>query len=91
MASSMPIPGARLRSLSRTSLRTRGAQVTTAGWRMELDADEGPGALILAEGPAGNWLRGEGVCLGLPQETLTALWSALRPGGEDEPEAQQWG
>jgi hypothetical protein len=58
---------------------------------MELSSPQGAGAIVIVEGPAASWYRGEGVCLGLTQERLGALWAALAPQEEREPELQQWG
>ena len=86
-----PLPGATRRSLVRIAIRVRGSSVTTAGWRLELDAPPGPGAIVLAEGGAASWFRGEGSCLGLAQERLAAVWAQLQPDDAREADTQQWG
>ena len=87
----LPVPGAVRASLVRQPVRVRGATVTTAGWRLEVGSPQGPGAIIIVEGPVASWYRGEGVCLGLTQEKLKALWSGLAPAEESEQELPQWG
>ena len=87
----LPIPGAVCASLVRQPVRVRGAAVTTAGWRLEVTSPQGPGAIVIVEGHAASWYRGEGVCLGLTQEKLAALWSGLAPREEREADLQQWG
>jgi hypothetical protein len=87
----LPVPGAVRASLVRQPVRVRGATVTTAGWRLDLTSPQGPGAILVVEGPVASWYRGEGVCLGLTQEKLAALWTGLAPQEESEPEMQQWG
>ena len=87
----LPIPGATRRTLARVLLRLRGASVTTAGWKLELESPQGPGAIVLTEGGPVSWYRGEGVCLGLGQERLGELWAALQPPAEREQETVQWG
>ena len=86
-----PLPGATRRSLARVALRVRASSVTTAGWRLELDAPAGPGAIVLAEGGEASWFRGEGSCLGLPQEKLAAVWAQLQPDDAREADPPQWG
>jgi hypothetical protein len=87
----LPVPGAACTSLSRHPVRVRGATVTTAAWRMELGSPQGAGAVVLVEGPIASWYRGEGVCLGLTQDKLAALWAALAPKEEAERDLPQWG
>ena len=87
----LPIPGAVRASLVRQPVRVRGATVTTAGWRLDLTSPQGAGAILVVEGPAASWYRGEGVCLGLTQEKLKSLWAGLAPQEESEAELQQWG
>jgi hypothetical protein len=64
---------------SRTPLRMRGAGVTTAGWRIAVQAPRGTGSIVLAEHAAERFYRGEGVFLGWPQERLEAAYRALLP------------
>jgi hypothetical protein len=68
-----------LRSLERGAVRMRESGVTHAGWRMEIDSDQGGGAVTLVELPAGqSFFRGEGVFLGWAQEDLSRLYHSLR-------------
>jgi hypothetical protein len=87
----LPIPGAIFRSLARATLRIRGSTVTTGGWRLELDSPQGEGTIVLAESGTSRWHRGDGVCLGLTQEKMTALWTALQPESPREPDLPQLG
>ena len=74
------------RSLERGAVRMRESGVTHAGWRMEIDSDQGQGAITIIELPADRSVyRGEGVFLGWPQEQLTTLYHSLR-AVPDEPE-----
>jgi hypothetical protein len=67
---------------ARTPLRTRGAAVTTAGWRISVQAPRGDGTIVLAEQGAQRFYRGDGVFLGWPQERLETSWRALLPPSE---------
>jgi hypothetical protein len=68
----------------RVPIRTRSMNVTHSGWRLEVRCDQGPGAVILAEtSPGESYHRGEGLFLGWPQDTLAALYEALRPRADD--------
>jgi len=67
---------------TRTALRMRGAGVTTAGWRISVQAPRGTGNILLAEQAAQRFYRGDGVFLGWPQERLDAAWRALLPPSE---------
>lgn len=70
----------------RVPIRTRSTNVTQAGWRMELRCDQGRGAVVLAEtSPGETYHRGEGLFLGWPQDSLAALYEALRPRADDAP------
>jgi hypothetical protein len=74
-----------LRSLERGPVRMRESGVTHAGWRMELDSDQGEGAITLIETTAGQpFFRGQGVCLGWEQEDLSMLYHSLRAPGEPD-------
>lgn len=67
---------------TRTPLRTRGAAVTTAGWRISVQGPRGAGTIVLAEQGAQRFYRGDGVFLGWPQERLETTWGALLPPSE---------
>jgi hypothetical protein len=64
---------------ARAPLRMRGASVTTAGWRIAVQAPRGQGSIVLAEHGAERFYRGDGVFLGWPQERLETAWRALLP------------
>jgi hypothetical protein len=64
---------------TRAPLRLRDATVTTAGWRISVQAPRGTGSIVLAEHGAQRFYRGDGVFLGWPQERLEATWRALLP------------
>lgn len=91
-----PVAGltnARTVSLERAPIRTRESGVTLSAWRLSIGSDEGEGAIVLVEGPAGeSWYRGDGVFLGWSPEDLRAAYDELRPR-PDEPafEIQQLG
>lgn len=68
----------------RVAIRTRSTTVTRSGWRLEVRCDQGQGAVVLAETtPGESYHRGEGLFLGWPQDTLAALYEALRPPADD--------
>ena len=74
------------RSLERGAVRMRESGVTHAGWRMEVDSDQGEGAITLIELPDGfSVYRGGGVFLGWEQEPLATLYHSLRKV-PDEPD-----
>ncbi len=67
-------------SLERVPIRLRSASITFSAWRLELQADQGGGAVLQVDDPAGTtWYRGEGVLLGWPQDALAAVYQALLP------------
>jgi hypothetical protein len=73
------------RSLGRGAVRMRESGVTHAGWRMEVDSDQGEGAITLVDLPAGlSVYRGEGVFFGWDQEPLATLYHSLRVPGEPD-------
>ena len=87
-ADELPLPGATRTSLARIALRLRERGVTLAGWRLELQSPRGAGGITLAE----HHYRGDGACLGMPQEALKQLYEALLPQDEPpEPGPQQLG
>jgi hypothetical protein len=75
----------------RVPIRTRGGSVTLSAWRLEVRAEDGAGAIVLAEAPTGEThYRGEGILLGWSQERLAEVYAALQPpddgGGPDMPQ-----
>jgi hypothetical protein len=71
-----------VRSLERTPIRTRESNVTRSAWRMEVQADEGSGAITNVDDA---FYRGEGVFLGKSQEELATAWAELQKPTEEEP------
>jgi len=67
---------------TRAPLRIRGAAVTTAGWRISVQAPRGAGTIVLAEQGVQQFYRGDGLFLGWPQERLETAWRALLPPSE---------
>jgi hypothetical protein len=66
--------------LARTPVRSRELAVTLSAWRLFVLAEEGEGTITrLESGDAPPLFRGEGVCLGWPQERLAAAYDSLRP------------
>ena len=67
--------------------------LTRSAWRMETSGAQQAGAILLVELPSGPVYRGEGSCLGWPQEKLASLWQALSgdPSGEPPFELPQLG
>ena len=54
--------------------------MTLSAWKLSVTSDEGDGAITLAELSSGQLLyRGDGVCLGWPQDRLAAAYEALVP------------
>lgn len=78
MPDELPEPGAVRTSLERVHLRLREQKVTLSGWRLELESPRGKGAVVVAE----KHYRGEGICMGMPQEKLAAIYAALLPPEE---------
>ncbi len=70
-------------SLRRVPVRARSMSVTLAAWSLAVAADEGEGAIVLLELPdEQSFFRGDGLCLGWPQERLAAAYAALAPRDE---------
>ena len=69
-------------SLRRVPVRARSMSVTLAAWSLAVAADEGEGAIVLLELPDESFFRGDGLCLGWPQERLAAAYEALAPRDE---------
>jgi hypothetical protein len=80
-------------ALERVAIRMRESGLTLAAWRLDVSAAEGQGTIFLVETPGGGTLfRGDGVCLGWPQQRLEAAYQRLLPGGSDaEPDPGQFG
>jgi hypothetical protein len=69
--------------LRRVPVRARTMSVTLAAWSLSIAADEGEGAIVLLELPdEQSFFRGDGLCLGWPQERLAAVYAALAPREE---------
>jgi len=72
-------------SLERFPIRTRASSSTQSGWRLQVESDQGGGAIVLVESsPAETFYRGEGVFLGWPQDRLAAAYDALLPKPEHD-------
>ena len=80
-------------TLDRVAIRTRESGLTFSAWRLGVSWAQGEGVIFLVETPGGGTLyRGDGVCLGWPQQRLEAAYRLLLPGGSDpEPDAGQAG
>ena len=80
-------------ALERIAIRMRESGVTLSAWRLGVSTAEGQGAIFLVETPGGGTLfRGDGVCLGWPQQRLESAYRLLLPGTVDaEPDAGQLG
>lgn len=77
------LTNARGLGLARVPIRSRELAVTLSGWRLYLIAEEGEGSITLIEMPeSGSLYRGDGVCLGWPQERLAVGYEALVPRDE---------
>ena len=86
------LSGASRTSLSRAVLCVRGLATRLSGWRMELKSERGPAAVVLVESPGGGaFYRGEGACLGWPQDQLERLYRSLLPDEPPEAEPLQLG
>ena len=70
----------RVLALDRFLIRLRDGSATQSAWRLPVESDEGPGAIILVEAsPGETFYRGEGVFLGWPQDRLGSAYRALLP------------
>lgn len=80
-------------TLDRVAIRTRENTLTFSAWRLGVSSAQGEGVIFLVETPGGGTLyRGDGVCLGWPQQRLEAAYRLLLPGGSDpEPDPGQAG
>jgi len=68
----------------RVPIRVRGRGTNLAGWRMSIVAEEGTGAIVLAEvSSAERHHRGEGIFLGWSPERLAAAYAALLPADDE--------
>jgi hypothetical protein len=81
------------RELARVPIRLRESDVTRSAWRMEIDSDDGPGAITRIEHEGSILWRGHGVFLGAAQEQLAAAYDELDKPADDEAafELQQLG
>ncbi len=79
--------------LERVAIRLRESDVTLSAWRLGLTSSEGSGAIYLVETLGGGTLfRGDGLCLGWPQQRLEAAYRRLLPGGGNpEPDGPAFG
>jgi hypothetical protein len=79
--------------LERVAIRTRESGLTLSAWRLAVSSASGVGGIYLVETPGGGTLfRGDGICLGWPQDRLEEVYQRLRPGGGDpEPSVGQLG
>lgn len=81
-------------ALERVSVRRRESAITTAAWRLSVEAAQGTGTITRVEAAAGalHW-RGDGMLLGWPADRLAELYALLtRPvGGDSGIEFQQLG
>jgi hypothetical protein len=77
------VPGLRnprVLALERFLIRLRDGSATRSAWRLAVESDEGPGAIILVEvSPEETFYRSEGVFLGWAQERLGSAYRALLP------------
>lgn len=71
-----------VRSMERVPIRTRESNVTRSAWRMEVDCDEGAGAITIVDDA---FYRGEGLFLGWPQEELAAAYANAQKRDDAEP------
>lgn len=72
-------------ALERVPVRRRESAITTAAWRLAVEADQGTGTITRVEGAPGelHW-RGDGMLLGWPADRLAELYALLtRPVGDD--------
>lgn len=79
--------------LERVAIRMRESELTLSAWRLGIATAQGPGTIFLVETLGGGGLfRGDGVCLGWPQQRLEAAYRRLLPGGGDpDPDPGQAG
>ena len=70
----------------RVPIRNREVAVILSAWRLFLLADEGEGMITrMDSADAPPLYRGDGVCLGWPQERLATAYAALLPGDDAPP------
>ena len=67
--------------MERVPIRTRESNVTRSAWRMEVDCDEGAGAITFVDDAL---YRGEGLFLGWSQDDLAAAWTDAQAKKSDE-------
>jgi len=70
--------------MERVPIRTRESNVTRSAWRMEVQCDEGAGAITFVDDA---FYRGAGHFLGWSQEDLAAAWTdaQAKKTKDDEP------
>jgi len=71
-----------VRSMERVPVRTRESNVTRSAWRMEVQCDEGAGAITFLDDSV---YRGDGLFLGMSQEELAAAWTKAQKKPDEEP------
>jgi len=71
-----------VRSMERVPIRTRESNVTRSAWRMEVQCDEGSGAITFVDDA---FYRGEGLFLGWPQDELAAAYAGAQKHDDGEP------
>lgn len=71
-----------VRSMERVPIRTRESNVTRSAWRMEVDCDEGSGAITFVDDAV---YRGDGLFLGWSQAELAAAYADAQKRPDDEP------
>lgn len=70
-------------ALDRFPIRLREGSTTQAGWRLSVESEEGPGAIVFVEtSPDETHYRGEGVFLGWPRERMALAYQALLPASD---------
>ena len=75
----------------RVALRTRSSAITKAGWRLEVDSDQGRGSIVAVEGDE-TLYRGEGIFLGWAQASLAEIYRELLPRPDEAvPDVPQLG
>jgi hypothetical protein len=71
----LPMLGADKQKL--TSARCASLERVASGWRMEINCEQGKGAIVLFD--AGNQYRGNGVFAGWSQQQMNAMYQSLLP------------
>jgi len=71
-----------VRSMERVPIRTRESNVTRSAWRMEVQCDEGSGAITFVDDA---FYRSDGLFFGWPQEELAAAYAGAQKHDDGEP------